>query len=340
MEITREGIIQEMKKEVPEEVKNVATDLLFFLSKLGYDPLKYIKRLNSVEYILYASDEKDFKPPQIEYICDEEKRYVKNIDYAAYEGFFHSVVDKDKDGNVYICKEIFALNESVCNAKVNKTYKETIIHELFHLFTTPPLLEKKDKYIFRRGIEEVIINKKEALLFVQEIGLNEINEAMTEVIAYYIYQKIYDNSFFIETRIENGIIIPKTNSYYLIIPVMRYINFLLTREKEPLYMLKCYMDNDFISYMNLVNEKLGINRKRFTKLFSRLLEYTLKFFEEEDITLVEGFKEEIVENIKEMLRYVSVNFLEEARKYARILFNYPVLSFILEELEVYFAERI
>lgn len=319
----KEKINRLMNNNAPLVIRDVAIDLIEYLSSKGYNVLKYIAKMNKTEFIVY--DGKNTDNLEISFEVGGEKRNINNINWNFYEGFYLPILDLDEDQNYKLFKEVLAINTGSTIKPNNKYFKQKILHELLHLFSaTNNIITQNGEKVFYTGINKFLLNKDDGFKMLIEKGNTEVNEAMTEVISYKIYAELYEKKFFIPSVEKDGMLFPYIHQYYLMTGVMRIINLFAYTTTNIDVMLFSYMNNNLEYYESNLLNTLGITNKTLRQLFYVLQIYMEKFLNNEEC--IESFKACLIPFLRDITNnlYISLKNIDAKNEYKKLYISYAI----------------
>lgn len=257
-EISKELLDKYIKEDIDPVIRRVIIDVINLLSKKGYNVLKYIKKINDTEFLLYDANEMNGKPYINVYNGKEEKI---EMDWKNFEGFHIPFIELNKDGKPFLYKNLCAYNDSGAIKKSEKCFKQKVIHELLHLLSASNDVTIEDgNYAFYSGLNkyEIEITEDKKIKYTAKEGVTEFNEAATELIANNMYKELYDKHFFIASIEKEGMYYPFINVYYLNTNLLRIFNLFtieITSQKKLLY---SYLNNKPKYYLEILESQLGL----------------------------------------------------------------------------------
>ena len=340
-EVSKELLNKYIKKDIEPIIRYVIIDVINLLSKKGYNVIRYIKKVNSTDFILYNGNKMTGKP--IINVINGKEKEIK-INWNAFEGFHIPVIELNENNEPFLYKNICAINETGTILKKDKCFKQKIIHEFLHLLSSSDKIIKEDKYIYYSGMNkyEVEIEENE-LKHITEGGGIELNEATTELLANNLYKELYDNEFFMPFIEKDGLYYPFINEYYINTNLLRIMNLFATGIGGPEKLLFSYLNNDRKMYVDILKDKLGLDEENLLYLMYGFQKNMLLYFEKWD----EGEKffkknilnvfETLVYNLNINIQNLEVNnsykkvYVSYIKKYVSIICDFPIFSSVKED---------
>lgn len=343
-QVTKEQLNKYIKTDIEPIVRDTIIDVLNLLSNKGYGVIKYIKRINDTEFRPFDPDVLGNGP--MVYEINGERREIK-YDWKRYEGFVLACEEVDENNEPYIAKQILAYNLKGKLPKGQPCFRQKVIHEFLHLLSSRPKVLVEDyeyvaytgvlKYKLRVGLDD------EVNCIVDQNGMRELNEAITDYLSYLIYKELYDDKFFIPYMEQDGERISFTSPYYLTVNMLRIINLFTTLTNSPKVLLDIYLENDLDAYLDILNQRIGMDSK---DLFILMYEYEKnmnvylrddmqgkRLFERTTISLFKNLvynfnvylnSLQLSKQVKEIhLKYITANI--------RYLCNFPLFKNVKEE---------
>lgn len=336
-----------LKKDIDDNIRSVAIDLINFLSRKGYNVIKYIKRINNTRFFFFDSQKECDK--KFEYEIDS-KKIQKEIKWDEYEGLYVPVIDLNSKGQITFVEHVCGFNLDSAIKLDNKMYKQKIIHELLHLFSAYGNVKKEGEiYIFYNGVNQIVFKiENNKLKRKNEFGLEEINEAITEHLANEIYKSLYDKNFFTAYEDFEGFRYPYINQYYLMTGFMRIINLFTNLSTRIDKLLFSYLTNNLDYYLKDVENVLALNKDTFKELFYDLNIMIDSYIYSEKESFEKDFKKFICPLMKALCHnlyvYIKISDMKEEKKkecvqkieeYVKYLFSYPIFNLIQDDMNNY-----
>ncbi len=340
---TRELLEGKIKKDIPNEIRDVILDVLEYLCIEGFTINRYIDKVNNTEFFLTSNDNFEYR-----FILRGNEKII-NIPRKNIGGFYNSIVDYDSELNkFYIAKEIVLVRVS----EGEKNIKGKILHEVLHLISAKNNLYKvKGKSYHFTGLCKCGYSYKEDKIISSfEKNENFLNEAVTEVLRYGLMKEIYNEPYKIPQKIKDGKKLCSLNGYYLMTNMMQIINVGIYNTTEVSNLLKLYLTNNIAKFNELVSQHFGFSDVFLKNIFGILFEamntiygddmnaYKIQKYVLEDIyplyevTLMSMYKIFQIRFYKqENLKNVS-QYLDMLEDYIEISFSYPIVNIMQEKI--------
>lgn len=241
-----------VRKDINYLIREVAIDLINYLSNYGFDINTLVDKINTTEFIIFNSKN------LINSICYKVDNREKNIivDFTNYEGLFLPIVDSNSKGDLKLYKKVCAIKTNSVIGTENPYFKQKIIHELLHLLSGSEEVEEESKYY--SGFLKIEYYQKNSKSYKKiQNGSLEFNEAVTELLADNIYRELYDKNFYMICTEDKDGIRPCVNCYYYNKMLVKVLNLFAYGTNDTTHLLLAYMTNDINSY--LTHLKININ---------------------------------------------------------------------------------
>ncbi len=352
MKVLEKNVIDKyIKKEIPPIIREVSIDLINYLSKAGFNVIKYINKVNKARFEFFNSKKEPYRT--LDYYVDGEKTST-SVNWDEYEGFFVPIIVKNKENKIFILEEVCAFNLYSKITIENKMFKQKIIHELLHLFSASQAVREKDEEIFfYNGVEKIVFcnTTDKNVKMKRIIGIESVNEAITEFLSSEIYKEIYDKNFFVIYEEKDGFYYPYLNQYYIMTGFMRLINLFANLTTDISKLLYAYLNNDLDYYLDNFEKNIGIKQTVFKQLIYDLENYMLLYCDEPKEEFEIDFKEYICPILETLSYNLCVLFknldwdidkkrnrISKIKKYIEYLFSYPIFSSVSNEMANYLAD--
>lgn len=253
-------INQKLRRTINPNFREVLLDLLTYLSDKGFEVEKIIPRLNNAEYLMLKSDDEESpKNFKYEYGYGNIKETM-DVSTQNMGGFYKPlyVVDKENSTIIFV-KDLVAVIEN--NNK--EIIKSKIMHELLHLVSSVPLINKDNRYSHITGILNHMYKiEDDEILTGYYAGECSLNEAITELLKSYIMQDIYGDE---NTKKSNGI-----NSYHLITNLFSLMDLGFEKEDNLDVILDIYMNNKTNELYEKIEDLYKIDKYTTINIFKCL----------------------------------------------------------------------
>lgn len=341
---TKENLQKLIKEDIPKEIKIVIIDVLIYLDKKNINIEKQIERINKTDFIMIDSDKFEY-----EFTLNGKKEKV-TIEKKNVKGFYKPIIVYDsEDKKIKLIKELLVIKKTSNNLDL----AGRIMHELLHLLSSRMYLEEnKNDSVHYSGIAKHSCSVENDELKVKFCsGEICITEAMTEVIRYYLMEKIYNVPYKIPYRLDDkNKKIYSFSSYYIITNFMNILNLGITNSTEIDYLLDVYLNNKDDVFYNKVKETYDISKDDVKNIFYELNTFMIDIFKlnisNENLKIImladilPLYKEILYKiynqlqsknNTKEELENISL-FLDQLENYLYVYFSFPIFSLIREKI--------
>ena len=240
-----------MEKVTNQQFKEFIKYILYYLSEY-IDITKIVQRYLNTKYVLTDNEYNQFKYSEEEYVEVIVKRN---------SGITVTPLSKDT-GNIKIINPICIVRN---DAEHQKKLREIMFHELMHVGSTKQELLDNEKLVFKTGLFIQNFKNGEAI---SDGKYNYLNEAMTELVAKFIYDKFNDKKYNIVSIIDGYY---KTSGYekgYFLLASL-FLNYF---EDNPKVLYDIYFNNNMKLLKKLFKELTPFNLEEINDLIKRSAE--------------------------------------------------------------------
>ena len=237
-----------MKKVTNQNFYNYIDDILNFLEKY-IDVTEIRKKYSETRYIL----------------TDKEQNMIdvyKNKFISTKVGLNEGVTTVP----IYELNGSYKILNPICYVRNSENNQELILnvmfHELMHVASIKQTLENKETLVYDTGINKRIfrINGK------YEEKYDNLNEAMTELVAKVIYENIYGKPYYIVVKKdENRFSSFYEKSYFLLAFLL--LNYFEDHLSE---LFEIYFNNNIELLEKILNENTNMNLEKLDKIVNKL----------------------------------------------------------------------
>lgn len=294
---TRKILETKIKKDMPNEFRDVILDLLDHLVILQIDVDKYIEKINFAEFHIINGTSFSYE------ILNNGKKEIRTINKKGISGFYKPIINLDKENNRYYIEKEFV----VVNANTNEDIRGKIIHEVLHLLSSKnEILKEKNEDIHYSGFcLYKYMNIESEISSEYRKSDVSLNESITEVLRYFLMDEIYNVPYKISTKNKDGKITYMLNAYYIMTNIMQIISKVIFKGNIE-ELLKLYLNNSYEEFIYYIENKIDIEEN--------LLKNMLLIFNNAMLTVCNADK-----NVNEIVLYLKKTI-------------YPLYEYILNRI--------
>lgn len=233
-------------------------------NQLFYELITDIKRYLS-EYMDITKIEKQYE--ETKYVLTKDELNKIKVDEDIIEIKIKQTAGATVTPINYT-KKGYKMEKTVCfvrQEQENSLLKNIIFHELMHVGSTNQELVRKTKLIFKTGIYSKL---HKPILFKKSENFLYLNEAMTELVAKFIYDNLYDEKYKIieiENKKYSGSVYER--GYFLLAFLL--LNYF---EEHPKELFEIYFNNNIKLFEKVLKENTNFTLKKLNKYVNKIQE--------------------------------------------------------------------
>ena len=240
-----------------------------------------MEKITTLQFYYYGMDIMNFVKKYID-ITEMQERY-KNTSYLltnkeineykiTENNIIKVKVTKDSGVTVIplaITNKGFAIVNPVCYVRNipedQESVKNLMFHELIHVGSITQKIDDKNQLIRLSGINKMVFSLDYKDL---DLDYKYLNEAMTELIAKFIYDKLYDDTYKIVKLTEDMVISSGYAKNYFLLAFL-LLNYF---EDHPDVLFNIYFNNNIDLFEKVLEENTNFTLKKLNKLMNELQE--------------------------------------------------------------------